>query len=192
MLRKIKTQEEIAKKKKQTQIIVGTAMIFLLVVSTLGFSLSSRISDDNTQEIEQNGFTFFQENGRWNTYIEGQNFNFVYLPEQIAEVSVEGFYDLTNYAQKPLYFVGTNQASSEILNTLGRYVSRNQEVCLEGEDCIGDLPIKTCEDNLIIFKESKDLESSTDKVYQENNCVFIIGDSLKSADAFLYKVLKIN
>ena len=191
MLRKIKTQEEISKKKKQTQILVGTAMIFLLVVSTLGFSLSSRISDD-TQEIEQNGFTFFQENGRWNTYIEGQNFNFAYLPSQIEEVSVEGFYDLTNYAQKPLYFVGTNQASSEILNTLERYVSRTQEACIEGENCIGDLPTKTCEDNLIIFKESNDLESSTDKVYQENNCVFIIGDPIKSADAFLYKVLKIT
>ena len=191
MLRKIKTQEEIAKKKKQTQIIVGTAMIFLLVVSTLGFSLSTRISED-TQEIEQNGFKFFQENGRWNTYIEGQNFNFAYLPSQVEEVSVEGIYDLTNYAQKPLYFVGTSQASSEILNTLERYISRNQEACIEGEDCREDFPTKTCEDNLIIFKESKELESSTDKIYKENNCVFIIGDQIKSADAFLYKVLKIN
>ncbi len=53
--------------------------------------------------------------------------------------------------------------------------------------CKGDLPIKDCSQNLIIFETGNET-----RVYSEGNCVFIVGDVLKGSDAFLYKILGIN
>ncbi len=195
MLRKIKTQEEIARKNKQNQIIIGTVMILLLVFSTLGFSILSRTSDSSSQEIEQNGFKFFQENGRWTTHIADQSFSFAYLPSQTSDVVIEGEPTLNQYSEKPLYLVNPkNEAVGEIITNLGRYTLRYQESCFEGFNCSEDLPTKTCEDNLIIFDETGEKTPSTNKegVYQDKNCIYLSGDQVKTADAFLYKVLKIN
>jgi hypothetical protein len=94
-----------------------------------------------------------------------------------------------------LYFVnleGSNEAGQEILNNLERYVSRSQEACLNSgvnmSDC-GDLPVKSCEDNLIIFEDSLNNITS---VRKEGNCVYISGDLLAGSDAFLYKLLGIT
>ena len=62
-----------------------------------------------------------------------------------------------------------------------------QEACLNNTLCEGDLPVKGCEVNLIIFEKGNET-----KVYQEDSCVYLVGDSIRSADVFLYKVLKIK
>jgi len=92
-----------------------------------------------------------------------------------------------------LYFVNSNSSTngaSEVLSNLRGYVGRYQEACLEGGLCGGDFPTKGCEGNLLlIFEEDSSLES---RVYQNQSCVYIVGDTVKSADAFLYKVLKVT
>ena len=66
-----------------------------------------------------------------------------------------------------------------------------QLACLEGEECANDeLPIKTCEDNFIIIRESDVTE-----VVQEDNCVFIRGEAeelAKITDAFLLKIIGVQ
>ena len=69
-------------------------------------------------------------------------------------------------------------------------VQRVQSACLEGEECSGDLPIKTCEDNFVLIREGLE-----DKIFQNNNCVFIesAGENLTMlSDEFLFKLLKIT
>lgn len=162
-------------------------MIFLLVISTAGYSLISSTHDDN-QEVEENGFKFLRGSGGWITSVNEQNFGFRYLPSELENVSIQGDYSLNDYSNSDvIYFVGSSDAVQEILSNLARFVLRYQEACLNESKCGGDFPIKTCSDKLIILNP----ENIT-KVYKKDNCVHIQGDQLKAADAFLYKVLKIK
>src|SRR3989344_1756426 len=73
------------------------------------------------------------------------------------------------------------EATNEIASTLGIYSQRIQLVCYGS--CEQDLPEKDCSEEIIVFKDSQE-----NKVYQEENCIFIEGD-IKAVDAFLYKIL---
>ena len=191
MLKKIRTREEVVKERRRNQIVVGGVLIFLMVVSTLGYSL---MDGDNEikNSVNEFGIDFVREGGFWKTQINGEVFGFQYLPSEIGNVSVSGNYDIEDYAGEVLYFVNANEGSSEILNNLGRYILRYQESCLRQDSdkmtvCEGDLPLKSCDDNLIIFESGNET-----MVWKNESCVFIVGDSVRGADAFLYKALKIT
>ncbi|MFH1521778.1 MAG: hypothetical protein ABIF18_02355 [archaeon] len=186
MLRKIKTQAEIDKKKRRNQFFIGVIMIGLLVVSTLGYSL---ISSDTNEDSKKNefGIEFFRENGLWIAIIDEEVFRFQNLPSEISDIDVNVSLDLEKYSGQPLYFVNPNVGASEILNNIGSYILRYQEACLTNESCGNDIPAKSCENNLIIFEIGNET-----KVYQNESCIFIVGDGIKGADAFLYKVLGVN
>ena len=188
MIRRIKTKEEADKKTKRNQIIIGVVLVGLMVLSTVGYSFLSQ-DEKEVLEEEYNGFKFERVNSFWK--LVGEEFYFQYLPQEIENVSVFGFYNLQSYSGKPLYFVNDNEASREILINLDRFVLRYQEACLNATNCTNEeLPIKTCADNLIIFGIDETLEDNVDgKVWQDENCVFISGDFIKSSDSFLYKVL---
>ncbi|MCR4284476.1 MAG: hypothetical protein NUV97_00335, partial [archaeon] len=130
------------------------------------------------------GITFLRDGGLWKANFGGTTFGFQYLPSELENVSIQGYFGLEQYSNKPLYIVNPNDAIGEILNNLNPYLLRYQEACLEGTPCGGDIPIKNCEENLIIF-----LEGDETKVYQDRNCVYLEGDSVMGADAFLYKML---
>lgn len=190
-MRKIQSQAELGKKQKKKQIIVGVVLVSLLVLSTLGYSLFGGDEDEESKQ-KYGGFEFVKQNNYWILAVEGQEFYFQYLPQEVDNVSIFGFYNLQNYANKVLYFVNfDSSAGREILNNLGRYVLRTQEACLSNLNCSEDLPVKTCEDNLIIFEEQNSINNKTE-VYQDSNCVYISGDYVKGADAFLYKIFGIR
>lgn len=208
MLRKIKTQAEIDRGKRRNGIIIGVIMIGILVVSTLGYSL---ISSDTSEDSKTNefGVEFFKESGLWIADFDGEIFRFQNLPSEVSNIDVNVSFDLGQYSGQPLYFVNPNEGASEILNNIGRYVLRYQESCLQqdfgveslelgvsgegdlnnlsdenGYICNGDLPVKSCENNLIVFEIGNET-----KVYQNESCIFIVGDGVKGVDAFLYEVL---
>ncbi len=187
MLRKIKTQAEIDRTKRRNQFFVGIVMIALLVVSTLGYSLISSDSDDDNSKVSEMGIDFFRMNGLWVTEFNGEVFRFQNLPSEISDIGVDVSFDLERYSGQLLYSVNPNEGISEILNNIGRYILRYQEACLVNESCEKDLPTKDCENNLIIFETGNET-----KVYQNKNCIYITGDGVKGADAFLYKVLGVN
>jgi len=185
MIRKIRTREETDKKNRNLQIIVGVVLVGVLVLSIVGFGFMNNDGEESDWSEEYNGFEFSRVQGGWGLVVEEQVFYFQYLPQEVENVSVSGNFNIQSYLNRPLYFVGDG-ASSEILNNLGRYVLRYQEACMEGLNCSEELPVKTCEDNLIIF------ESGEDKVYQDVNCVYISGEFVKGADAFLYHLLGVR
>ncbi len=204
MLKKILMREEVAKKKKRNQILVGGVLIVLMVVSTLGYSLMDG-GNDTGDNVSEFGIDFVRDGGFWKTVIGGVTFGFQYLPSEVENISVNGSYDFGDYNGKVLYFVNENEGASEILSNLGRYVLRYQESCLRqdsgrslvagrwSEDmdnvtvCEGDLPSKNCDDNLIIFGTGNETV-----VWKNESCVYIVGDGVRGADAFLYKALKIT
>lgn len=189
MLKKITSEQEKTKKRQRNHILIGVIMIGLMVVSSLGYAFMQ--NEDSVEEKQSyNGFEFVRTNGLWQLEVSDQVFGFKYLPGELENVSISGYYDLTALSGKPLYIVNNNYASQTLILNLGRYLLRYQEACLDSvnmsvkSECNSQLPKKTCDDNLIIYQESEKTSIS-----QENNCVYISGDSEKGSEKFIYRLL---
>ena len=185
-MRKIRTQADADRKMKRNNLIMGVVLVGLLVLSTLGYSLISSDSEDDSK-VSEFGVDFFRVSGMWRAEIGGVVFWFQNLPSEVSDVVVNGSFDFNSYVNQPLYFVSPNEGASEVLNNLGDVVLRYQEACFGNVSCGGDLPMKSCDDNLIIFESG-----NNSMVYRNESCVFIVGDAVKATDAFLYKVLGVN
>jgi len=195
-MRKIISQKEKNRKKRTTQYIVGGVLIFIMLFSSLGYSFmgGSQI-EEQTEKINYNGFEFVKQNGLWILYNEDSSFVFRYNPKEVKNSGRidYGLKTIENYVNKPLYFSSENrEAESEIYGNLQSYIQRVQYACTENEEnCSESLPVKTCDDNFIIIKNS-----NVSEITQDKNCVFIYGDSeeslIKLSDEFLFKILKIE
>ena len=186
-MRKIKFKEDVDKKRRRNQIIIGVVLVSLMLFSTIGYSFIQNSGNDGQYESESyNGLTFYRINDLWQTSIQGQTFSFQYLPQEVSNISVFETLTLQNISGNPLYLVNSeNYASQKIIGNIGQYALRYQTACLEGTNCT-EWPIKTCEENLIIFNEA-----NATSVAQVENCIFISGDFDKGSDAFLYRLLGI-
>jgi len=186
-MKRIMSTKDLEKKQRNNRIIIGIILVGLMVISTAGYSLMSNKETTSDSKVNEKGYDFYREGDIWRTTIDGVTLRFSYLPSELDNVSVEGSYDLGSYYQKPLYLAGSNEAYMEVLNVLGSYVLRYQEACINETNCEGNLPMKSCENNLIVFSSG-----SETKVYNNQSCVYIQGDLTKGSDAFLYKLLRIE
>lgn len=194
-MRKIISLEEKDNKTKRNQLIIGGVLILIMIFSTVGYALGDK-EDKEEDKKEYNGIEFIKDSsGYWYFEIQGQQFTIINNPENISKISFLSYLTLNNYLNKPLYFIGDiGEGSSEISrNLIERFVLRVQQACLEKENCTGNFPVKNCSsDNLIVFKEV--LNNETERMYQEEKCVFIFAKSenqSKYADKFLFKLLGI-
>ena len=188
-MRRIKSMADVDRARRRNNIILGVVMILLLVVSTAGYSLMGADSEDENV-VSELGFDFVRDGGMWKLiFEEGEIFGFSYLPSEVEDVDVDVSIEFGDYSGKPLYFVNPGEGAGEVLNNIGRYILRYQESCLDSKTnetiiCEGDLPVKDCSSNLIIF-----MEGNSTRVYGDENCVYVVGDAVKGSDAFLYNVL---
>lgn len=162
-------------------------MLLILVASTAGYAFFSSPTQDNPTTKTTEGDIVFQGN-QWIVTHNGRNFYFANSPESetIRQIPVETSVQLTNYFGKTLYIDSENSAVlQEIGLAFQGYAQKIQEACY-GSCPDRDIPEKTCEDNMIVWKDSIE-----NKVYQEENCIFIEGD-MEAVDAFLFKILGIN
>lgn len=196
-MRQILDQQEKEKKRKRNQIIIGIILAGLMVLSSVGFAfLNTNFGGNNSKtnpgKENYNSYEFTAENnGLWSTDITGMKFYFRYTPKETEDINVPNV-DLGKYAGKILYINSQDsRAIQEISSVLQLYSSRVQYACIEGMECKNnELPLKTCDDNIISIEESNSTEITI-----TNNCVFIKGkgsDKLKASDAFLYKLLGIR
>jgi len=189
-MRQITSKQTKGKKQKRNQLIVGLILIVVMFFSVFGYGFLNTKEEGN-KKLNYNGFEFMAQNGFWITNVNNFQFVFRYNPNQVEKIDSK-LNTLKNYYQKPLYLSSENsEAEAEIYSNLNPLVQRTQRACLEGEECLDEnLPIKTCEDNLIIIREN-----STSGIRQEDNCVFIQGTQenlLKLSDEFLFKILEIE
>jgi len=185
MLRKIKSPQDLERKKRKNRIIVGIILVVLMVLSTAGYSF---LQDEGDSVVKQsyNGLNFYMTNELWNVQLGDQQLVFRYLPQNVSNISVVENMTIQSYSNKPLYVVNNNYAFQEIGSNLGTYVLRAQPACLESTNCTG-FPSKSCaRDNLIIFQESNET-----RVYQDQLCIYISGDYARATDAFLYRLFGI-
>ena len=195
-MRRIQSQAEIDKRKRRNQTIIGVVLIGLLVIAPLGYSLMSKDEDEDS-DVSEFGIDFVRQNGIWVASFDGGSFGFQKLPSEVAHIDVNVSLGLGDYVNQPLYFVNPNEGVPEVLSNLGSYVLRYQEACIDAEDCGEDVPLKDCGSNLIIFESGTppqvpSEEGNNSLVYQNESCVYIIGDAVNGTDAFLYEVLGVK
>ena len=168
-MRKIGSEQELEKKRKRTVMILSFFMLVVLVLGTVGYGFIYSGSSSNAAQ-EENGIS------------QAQSLSLSYPQETVREIPVEITLALNNYIGKTIYISSKNpQVTREIAANLGKHSARVQEACYGS--CSEDLPEKDCSENLIVWEDSIE-----NKVYQEENCIFIQGD-IRAVDAFLYKIL---
>jgi len=190
-MRQIGSEEIRNRKKKRNTIFVGSILIFLMVFSIVGFAFighgfgggSVGNSGENSSGTTQGGDFY---NGQyWVVNRGGQQFYFTNSFEETSDVPVDTNLTLQKIAGNVLFI---DSKDTTILNelslNLGRYAQRLQPACYG--HCKEDIPEKLCDEQMIVW-----VESENNKVYQEDKCVFIEGDTL-AVDAFLYKILGVN
>ena len=186
------SKSERERKTKRKQIIIGVSLAFLMMLSVLGFALQggggNQEDENSSDKVIYNGFEFTYINGFWMI----GSFAFKYNPEQVPDLGF-GLRDVTFYQGFPAYIYSENDgAEIEVYVNLGQVAQRVQNACIdeEGIECSEDIPVKTCEDNFIIIRES-----NNSRIIQDNNCVYIEGlqeDLTKLVDQFLFKILGIK
>jgi len=185
-MRKIGSEREAERKKKRNTIIISIFVLAVLVLGTVGYGfISGPGLPDNDPSTNTEHGTATDLGNRWLVSIHGQNLPFTNNPNSTREIETNIQKTIADYTNQPLYISSDNDAiTSEIGLTLGRYTSRAQKACY-GSCPNEDIPEKNCSSNLIIWEDS-----TTNKVYQEENCIFIEGD-MKAVDAFLFAVFEV-
>ncbi|MBT4376439.1 hypothetical protein HOD29_03625 [archaeon] len=191
-MRRIISRKDELKKKKRNQWILGVVLVIVMFGSVFGIVANS-FGKKDSDEVKYNGYSFVPQSGYWSLNLGDFNFFFKNNPLETQNLSLEDseIEIISHYQSKPLYLYSEDySASNEIYQNIGPFVERIQQACLTEENCTGDLPIKSCEDNFIQISISEE-----NKLFQDKNCVFIEGkeeDLLKVTDEFLFKVLGIK
>ncbi len=194
MIRRLETKKDELKKEKRIQFILAGVLVLILFGSVFGIVMNSFGGSSQDDELIYNGYSFKIESGFYTVEIGGAKFYFSENPKDVdlieKEVNLNRF--LSSYSGKNVYISSNDYLlSSEIIRNFNLYVLRIQGACKEGEVCVDEnLPIKTCEDQLIVIKEAEE-----NKIYEEENCVYIegdIGDLLKLTDEFLLRQIGIK
>jgi len=186
------TKSEKEKIKTRNKLIIGIILIFVMIISVLGFGFMNTDSETR-KEIVYNGFEFKEQNGLWVLNTQGVSFAFKYNPEEVQKIDSE-VKDISSYYRKPLYIDSkNNEAKIEIYRNFNNIAQRVQDACFSEKknECINEnLPIKNCDDNLIIIKKADYSE-----IKQKDGCVFIYApdeDLGRVTDEFLFKVIGIE
>jgi len=187
-MRKITSKEKESKKQKRNQIILGGILLVVIFFSVISYAFGGGFGGE--KRVEYNGFKFVQQNGFWIVDKEDLNLILRYNPYETSKIKVE-LTGLENYYNKPLYIDSKNpEASYEIYNNLGKIVQKIHPACLEEENCNEDYPIRSCKNNFILISEKEN-----EKVWTEDNCLFIEGpreNLTKITDGVLLKVFEIE
>jgi|SRR3989338_6112467 len=173
-MRAIETKEKLEKKRKIKVAIISFFMLFIMVLSTIGFAfMSNNDSADNSQPATNN-------NNRISFEYANQEITLRSTYDDVKNISTNISSTLLDLNGKNIYVSSKNQGILQELSILNLISQRFQEGCYG--KCDENLPEKNCTSNLIVWKESLD-----NKVYQEENCIFIEGD-MRAADAFIYSI----
>jgi len=194
-MKKILTKEEKIKRENRKQIIVGIVLILLMILSTVGYALTSK-NEEEIKKINYNGIKFKKNGDYWIFNSNGYDFISTYSPIEVENIDTSNIkLYFSEYVNNPLYFVTDyNQPDQEISRNFDRVVLRIRNACINSSNCTEDLPIKSCsEDNIIIFREP--IGNESERIYQEKKCVFVVSkreNQIMYSDALLFKILGIK
>ncbi|MFH0831840.1 MAG: hypothetical protein V1886_03170 [archaeon] len=200
-MQKIETKSSREKKQRRNQIIIGIALVSIMLLSTLGYSIMDRNSGQSQGEIKlYNNFKFLSSAGLWK--IQNQDFSLStrYLPQDVLNISYSAALSPEFFAGKEVYFSALSAETRLAVNELDGNLPalRAQFACTVEQENMTEcsaLPVKTCKDNLIIItaQENKS-EFLPSRIYSKENCIYIEAESknlIRAADRLLFGVYKI-
>ena len=183
-MRSIETKGEKEIKRKKKVRAISLFLLFIMVISTVGYAFVLFSENNPGSNINPSGDGQIQtDSGKWVLPFEGQGLLLQSSEKSVEDIPVEIFLNINNYRNAPVYIDAGNSSAiyQEIAYNLNPFAYK-----LPAEACYGpcqaNLPEKNCSDYLIVYNKSTE-----NKVYQNENCVFIEGD-IRGVDAFLYKV----
>lgn len=190
-MRKLTSKTEEARKNRRNQIFLGMILVFIMLFSILGYSFQGNVEEnrESTDKINYNGFEFTKQGDFWLLNKDGINFIFKNSPKEVSAIEFSG--ELIDYENKMLYVYSESvEAESEIKTNMLQFVAGIENACPENFNCSDSLPVKKCDENFIIIKESGE-----EKITREMNCLFLEGrkeELTKVADEFLFNVLGVR
>ncbi len=186
-MRKIETKKDKDKKTRRNQIIVGGVLIFIMFFSVLGYGFGGRTSNNGSSDSNTNsynGYNFEKVNGFWRTEFGNGYLFFIYSPSEVLNLDIPPL-SLDKYSNKTVYLYSENpDAEAEIYYNLNQIGSNVVKSCYG--NCSGNLPVMTCQDNLVVVRESEN-----ESIRNEQNCVFIEGpssDLILLSDEFMFRL----
>ncbi len=203
-MRKLTSKKQHEKKQKRNQIIIGVILVVVMFGSVFGIiTMNVDNSEPSGNVVEYNDYEFINQGTMWYLTIGERDFAFQYNPYQVQEefnITIKDLKLLNQYAGMPLYINSQENINieGEIARIFNGVSLRIQRACLNQENqsiidnCDINLPLKDCSDNFIIVRTSQD---GKNKIFQENNCVFIEGKQenlIKLADEYLFQVIGIK
>ena len=194
MIRRLTSKEEERKKAKKNQLIIGVALVGLMVLSTFGIIVNSFGEEENTEEINYNGYVFEESSGIYSISLGDSDFYFRSNPLELKNIDYSSNYSklIIDYLSQSIYIDSTDQTIyAELYQNLFPFAQKIQPACINESTCpSANYPIKDCQENIIIIRESENNNS-----YQEENCIFIEGKKenlIKLTDKFIFKLIGLD
>jgi hypothetical protein len=180
------SEREAVKQRKRKR--ASIFLVVLLLLSSIGFALSSISPDQNASQTPTGNEPIY--NGQyWVHTLGGKQYIFSQERATIDFSDVSMSRTLLDFSGKRVYIDTVGTLGLEALNiNLNSYVAggRVQEACYG--PCDRDLPERNCTDDgeLLIVRDSP-----TVSIREEDRCTFIDG-GLAAVDAFHYTILGIQ
>lgn len=183
-MRRIISKQEEERRKRRNQFIIGGVLIFVMMISVLGYAFQNYLlgntTSNSSQTISYNGFDFTSQNGYWTTSYNGSRLVFSYLPNQIPQNNVT-LNNINSYIGKQLYIYSENSnLTSEIELNLYSFASQINQT--------QQMP-QNCNSNFII------IQNGPSQINQTDNCVYISGEGqglITNVDTVLFKLFGIE
>jgi hypothetical protein len=203
MIKGLETRSEQQKRQRTRNIIIGTIIVVLMIMSTVGYVLVDRTSqEEQNGSNTYNGFKFLESINGWQTTVGTNTLVISYLPQELMEFNGTGISssDLYGFTGKIVYIAISDEqegyASSDLYNNLNLVALRVNFACPADKENSSfcqdrNLPIKSCDDasldsKIIVFNN----ETKAGYEYK-NSCLIIKGQGseiIKASDNFIYKL----
>jgi hypothetical protein len=157
------------RKENRNKLYIGFFIVFLMISSTIGFMYNS---SSNTKKF--NGYSFARTENGWITYIKeyGQYWSFNYLPTELNFGSNIGF-----LSDKVYIVLNDNDYSYDLIKKFALLGIVAERISLDEVNC-------GIEENTLVFNEKE-----YNKIYKEDNCIYLEGYIPKLIDRLFYHLL---
>ncbi len=182
-VRPLETHEEKERKERTRKMIGGIVLIGIMVLSSIGFAffLGGGILSGSGQAEQGVDDEIYYNGQYWVVQKEGAKAFLSVHPDELMNspvgVSIEK--RAHDYRGASVFIDSESREMTGLISAnLAQYASSIKEACYG--KCTRDLPEKTCDENMIIWRASEN-----ERVFQEGNCVFIEGSTI-AANSFIY------
>jgi len=182
------------KKERRKKFLMGSVLVFLMIVSLLGVILSN---NTGSTSVDYNGYQFTLENNVFKTKINGKEETFFFLPQSLETIKRPDDLKLILSSQEIKVTFNPTYTQQELtyIDLIRQDLNSNLAAVVQSgvtnQTTVYPFPIITCEDDGIILFFNESNKTSIDK---KDNCIVLNAkgiEFLKIRDLLLYEYYNI-